>query len=77
MTTVQPTASNDEPAWFVGFDWGSEKHRVALFDRTGNLIGRRDVAHSAVAYGCCAPRKRGRSRLPSPSRQRTAPWSMR
>jgi hypothetical protein len=50
MTTVQPTASNDEPAWFVGFDWGSEKHRVALFDRTGKLIERRDVAHSAAAY---------------------------
>jgi transposase len=50
MTTVHPTASNDEPAWFVGFDWGSEKHRIALFDRTGNLIGRRDVAHSAAAY---------------------------
>ena len=50
MTTVPPTASNDAPAWFVGFDWGSEKHRVALFDRTGNLIGRRDVAHSATAY---------------------------
>ena len=50
MTTVPPTASNDAPAWFVGFDWGSEKHRVALFDRTGNLIARRDVAHSATAY---------------------------
>jgi transposase len=50
MTTVHPTASNDEPAWFVGFDWGSEKHRIALFDRAGNLIGRRDVAHSAAAY---------------------------
>jgi transposase len=50
MTTVQPIASTDEPAWFVGFDWGSEKHRVALFDRTGKLIGRRDVAHSAPAY---------------------------
>jgi len=50
MTTVPPTASNGEPAWFVGFDWGSEKHRVALFDRTGKLIERRDVAHSAAAY---------------------------
>ena len=50
MTTVQPAASNDEPAWFVGFDWGSEKHRVALFDRAGKLIERRDVAHSAAAY---------------------------
>ncbi len=50
MTTVHPTVSTDEPAWFVGFDWGSEKHRAALFDRTGNLIARRDVAHSAAAY---------------------------
>ena len=51
MTTIHPTVSTDEPAWFVGFDWGSEKHRAALFDRTGNLIARRDVAHwRAAAY---------------------------
>src|ERR1700722_16190333 len=53
MTTVQSTASDDEPIWFVGFDWGSEKHRVALFDRAGKLIERRDVAHSATAYAEC------------------------
>ncbi len=63
MTTSTPTVSTDEPAWFVGFDWGSEKHRAALFDRTGNLIACRDVAHSAAppmpssATGCCAPRQ--------------------
>jgi transposase len=50
MTTEQPTATNDDPNWFVGFDWGSEKHRAALFDRAGKLIERRDVAHSATAY---------------------------
>jgi transposase len=50
MTTEPPTPSGDEPSWFVGFDWGSEKHRAALFDRAGKLIERRDVAHSATAY---------------------------
>ena len=50
MTTQRPVPPDDEPHWFVGFDWGSEKHRVALFDRLGKLIERRDVAHSATAY---------------------------
>lgn len=50
MPTEPPTPTDDAPTWFVGFDWGSETHRVALFDRTGKLIGRRDVAHSAPAY---------------------------
>jgi transposase len=53
MTTEAPTLPDDEPTWFVGFDWGSEKHRVALFDRAGKLIERRDVAHSATAYAEC------------------------
>ena len=48
--TEQPASSNDEPLWFVGFDWGSEKHRVSLFDRNGSLTGRRDLGHSAIAY---------------------------
>jgi transposase len=43
--------TDDEIVWFVGFDWGSETHRVSLFDRAGRLLGRRDVAHSANAYG--------------------------
>jgi transposase len=50
MTTEQPTPLDDEPRWFVGFDWGSETHRAALFDHAGTLIERRDVAHSAIAY---------------------------
>lgn len=40
-----------EILWFVGLDWGSESHRVSLFDRTGALVGRRDVAHNGQAYG--------------------------
>lgn len=43
--------TDDEIIWFVGFDWGSETHRVSLFDRAGKLVGRRDVAHSGSAYG--------------------------
>src|ERR1700728_1026591 len=50
MTTELPTTPDDDPRWFVGFDWGSEKHRVALFDHTGKLIDHRDVAHTATAY---------------------------
>jgi transposase len=53
MVTEQPTPPNDQPNWFVGFDWGSENHRVALFDHAGELIERRDVAHSAIAYAEC------------------------
>lgn len=43
--------TDDEIIWFMGFDWGSETHRVSLFDRAGKLVGRRDVAHSGSAYG--------------------------
>jgi transposase len=50
MTAERSIPPDDEPAWFVGFDWGSEKHRVALFDHTGKLIEHRDVAHAATAY---------------------------
>ncbi len=53
MTTKPPIPPDDEPMWFVGFDWGSEKHRVALFDRAGELIERRDAAHSATSYAAC------------------------
>ncbi|HEV2345357.1 MAG TPA: IS110 family transposase [Actinocrinis sp.] len=45
------TDSLSEILWFVGLDWGSESHRVALFDRTGALVERRDVAHTGRAYG--------------------------
>jgi len=38
----------DEIAWFVGFDWASEKHRACLLDRQGGVIGERDVAHGGA-----------------------------
>ena len=43
--------TDDEILWFAGFDWGSETHRVSLFDQAGKLVGRRDVAHNGSAYG--------------------------
>jgi transposase len=55
MTTEpRPPEPALEPAWFVGFDWGSQQHRVALFDHAGKLLDRRSVAHDAEAYGACA-----------------------
>ena len=32
--------------YFVGIDWGSEKHRVCLMDRAGRIIEERWVEHS-------------------------------
>lgn len=50
MSIELPASSDTEPAWFVGFDWGSEKHRISLFDNNGSLVGRHDSGHSATAY---------------------------
>jgi transposase len=33
-------------AWFVGVDWGSEKHQVCLLDAQGIIIGEREFPHS-------------------------------
>jgi hypothetical protein len=41
--------TEDEIIRFIGFDWGSETHRVSLFDRVGKLIAWHDVAHSGSA----------------------------
>jgi transposase len=33
-------------SWFVGIDWGSQKHRICLLDRNGKLLHQRWVEHS-------------------------------
>jgi len=53
ITEPSEESSGDQISWFVGFDWGSEKHRAALFDRNGKLVAHRDVAHSGAAYSEC------------------------
>jgi transposase len=34
-------------AWYVGIDWGSEKHHLCLVDVHGDVRGIREVAHTA------------------------------
>jgi hypothetical protein len=38
----------EELDWYVGFDWASEKHRVCLVDRTGRVVGERNVVHDGA-----------------------------
>jgi len=33
-------------AWFVGVDWGSERHHVCLLGAQGSIVGERDFPHS-------------------------------
>jgi transposase len=35
--------------WFVGFDWASQTHVVCLLDRSGRVVGERQVAHGGAA----------------------------
>jgi transposase len=38
----------DEARWFVGIDWGSERHHACLLDATGKVIGERVFAHGGA-----------------------------
>ena len=52
LPAAQPTAalseivSTNNFAYFAGIDWGSEKHRVCLMDRSGTVLGERWAEHS-------------------------------
>ena len=35
-------------AWFVGIDWGSEKHQACVLDQQGDIAGERSFPHSGV-----------------------------
>jgi hypothetical protein len=35
-------------AWFVGIDWGSEKHQVCVLDQQGTVVGERSFPHSGA-----------------------------
>lgn len=37
---------SESVSWFVGIDWGSEKHQVCLLDAGGEVVGERVVEHS-------------------------------
>jgi predicted NBD/HSP70 family sugar kinase len=34
--------------FFVGIDWGSEKHRICLMDSDGKVVGERWTQHSSA-----------------------------
>ena len=35
-------------AWFVGIDWGSERHQACLLDDRGDIAGEREFPHSGT-----------------------------
>jgi transposase len=35
-------------SWFVGVDWGSEKHQVCLLDAAGQVVGERAFRHGGA-----------------------------
>jgi transposase len=39
----------DEFEWYLGIDWGSERHALCVLDATGRIRGTRTVAHTAIA----------------------------
>src|SRR2546427_23783 len=50
-TTLHP-AREDQPLpyeWFVGIDWGSQRHQVCVLDRDRRQVGERVVDHDGVS----------------------------
>jgi transposase len=40
--------SEETFAWFVGVDWGSEKHQVCILDQQGTIVGERNFPHGGA-----------------------------
>ena len=56
MGCIVPTAMDRERddqcmpyAWFVGIDWGSQRHQVCVLDRDRRLVGERAVDHDGAS----------------------------
>src|SRR5262245_31964649 len=56
MGLIVPTAMhperNDQPMpyeWFVGIDWGSQRHQVCVLDRDRHRVGERAVDHDGAS----------------------------
>jgi transposase len=43
----------DRVSWFVGIDWGSERHAICVVDATGHHREERRVEHTAEAVQAC------------------------
>jgi Transposase len=40
--------SEETFTWFVGIDWGSEKHQVCVLEQQGTIVGERSFPHSGT-----------------------------
>jgi len=52
VPTVMPSERDHQPLpydWFVGIDWGSEKHQVCVLDRERRRVGERVVDHDGAS----------------------------
>jgi transposase len=52
VPTVMHSEREDQPQpyeWFVGIDWGSEKHQVCVLDRDRRRVGERVVDHDGAS----------------------------
>jgi transposase len=52
VPTVMHPEQDDQPLpydWFVGIDWGSEKHQVCVIDRDRRRVGERVVDHDGAS----------------------------
>src|SRR5262249_57717924 len=56
MDCIVPTAMDRERddqcmpyEWFVGIDWGSQRHQVCVLDRDRHLVGERAVDHDGAS----------------------------
>ena len=66
-------------AWFVGIDWGSERHHACLVDSEGTIIAEREFSHSGTGLAELADwpiSDHGRGKR-SRCRDRSATWPCR
>lgn len=52
MATARPPAQDEPPIsydWFVGIDWGSQKHQVCMLDCNRQVVGERVVDHDGAS----------------------------
>src|ERR671913_1609018 len=52
ISTVMHSEQDDQPLsydWFVGIDWGSEKHQICVLDRDRRRLGERVVDHDGAS----------------------------
>jgi hypothetical protein len=44
-----PHEASPEPPWFVGIDWGDQRHQVVVLDRNRRGVGARVVPHDGTS----------------------------